>query len=252
MLAIGVLCFVLVGGEFMPPLEEGNLWIRATLPQDISFDTSANIANQLRQVIAESPEVTQTVSQMGRPDDGTDVSTFNNVEISATLKPQEEWRPGLTKPKLIDEMNKRLSRFPGIELNFSQNIQDNVEEAMSGVKGENSLKLFGDDLDTLTNLANKIQKTMKSVPGVADVGVFKVGGQPSLVVQIDRARAARYGILAGDINAAIQAAVGGAPVTQVIQGDRRFDLTVRYPEASRSTPEARAPTGGRPPAPVRR
>ena len=238
MLGIGVLCFVLVGGEFMPPLEEGNLWIRATLPQDISFDTSANIANQLRQVIAESPEVTQTVSQMGRPDDGTDVSTFNNVEISATLKPQEEWRPGLTKPKLIDEMSKRLSRFPGVELNVSQNIQDNVEEAMSGVKGENSLKLFGDDLDTLTTLANKIQQTMKTVPGVADVGVFKVGGQPSLVIQIDRARAARYGILAGDINAAIQAAVGGAPISQVIQGDRRFDLTVRYPEANRSTPEA--------------
>ena len=153
---VGILCFVLVGGEFMPPLEEGNLWIRATLPQDISFDTSANIANQLRAVIAESPEVTQTVSQMGRPDDGTDVSTFNNIEISAALKPA---RPsgvhGLTKPKLIDEMNNRLSRFPGIELNFSQNIQDNVEEAMSGVKGENSLKLFGDDFDTLTSLAEQ-------------------------------------------------------------------------------------------------
>ena len=238
LLAVGVICFVLVGGEFMPPLEEGNLWIRATLPQDISFDTSANLASQLRAVIAESPEVTQTVSQMGRPDDGTDVSTFNNIEISAALKPQEEWRPGLTKPQLIDEINRRMSRFPGIELNFSQNIQDNVEEAMSGVKGENSLKLFGDDLDTLTTLANKIQQVMKSVPGTADVGVFKVGGQPSLVIQIDRAKAARYGILSGDINAVVQAAIGGAPVTQVIQGDRRFDLTVRYPEANRSTPEA--------------
>ena len=238
MLAVGVLCFALVGGEFMPPLEEGNLWIRATLPQDISFDTSAKLANQLRAVIAESPEVTQTVSQMGRPDDGTDVSTFNNIEISVALKPQEDWRPGLTKTKLIDEMSRRMSRFPGIELNFSQNIQDNVEEAMSGVKGENSLKLFGDDLDTLTSLANKIQQVMKTVPGTADVGVFKVGGQPSLVIQIDRAKAARYGILSGDINAVVQAAIGGAPVTQVIQGDRRFDLTVRYPEANRSTPEA--------------
>ncbi len=238
MLGIGVLCFVLVGGEFMPPLEEGNLWIRATLPQDISFTTSAHLADQLRSVIAESPEVTQTTSQMGRPDDGTDVSTFNNIEISAQLKPAEEWRPGLTKPALIDEMNRRLSRFPGIELNFSQNIQDNVEEAMSGVKGENSLKLFGDDLDTLTELSGKIEQVMKSVPGVADVGVFKVGGQPSLIIRIDRARAARYGIMAGDINAAIQAAVGGAPVSQVIQGDRRFDLTVRYPETNRSTPEA--------------
>ncbi len=238
MLAIGVLCFVLVGGEFMPPLEEGNLWIRATLPQDISFDTSANLANQLRAVIAESPEVTQTVSQMGRPDDGTDVSTFNNIEVSVRLKPAEEWRPGLTKPELINEINTRLSRFPGIELNFSQNIQDNVEEAMSGVKGENSLKLFGDDFDTLTNLAGKIEQTMKSVQGVADVGVFKVGGQPSLIIQIDRAKAARYGILAGDINAAVQAAIGGAPISQVIQGDRRFDLTVRYPETNRSSPDA--------------
>jgi cobalt-zinc-cadmium resistance protein CzcA len=238
MLAIGVLCFVLVGGEFMPPLEEGNLWIRATLPQDVSFETSAHLADQFRMVISQSPEVTQTTSQMGRPDDGTDVSTFNNIEISAQLKPAEEWRTGLTKPALIDEMNRRLSRFPGVELNFSQNIQDNVEEAMSGVKGENSLKLFGDDLDTLTSLSTKIEQVMQSIPGVADVGVFKVGGQPSLIIQIDRARAARYGIMAGDINAAIQAAVGGAQISQVIQGDRRFDLTVRYPETNRSSPEA--------------
>jgi len=238
MLIAGVLCFVLVGGEFMPPLEEGNLWIRATLPQDISFDTAANMANQLRAVIAESPEVTQTVSQMGRPDDGTDVSTFNNIEISAALKPAAKWRPGLTKPQLINEINNRLSRFPGIELNFSQNIQDNVEEAMSGVKGENSLKLFGDDFDTLTSLADKIERVMKSVPGVADVGVFKVGGQPSLVIQIDRPKAARYGILSADINAAVQAAIGGAPISQVIQGDRRFDLTIRYPAADRSSPDA--------------
>jgi len=238
MLLAGILCFVFVGGEFMPPLEEGNLWIRATLPQDISFDTAAAMANQLRAVIAESPEVTQTVSQMGRPDDGTDVSTFNNIEVSVTLKPANKWRHNLTKPELIQEINKRLSRFPGIELNFSQNIQDNVEEAMSGVKGENSLKLFGDDFNTLTSFADKIETVMKAVPGVADVGVFKVGGQPSLVIQIDRAKAARYGILSADINAAVQAAIGGAPISQVIQGDRRFDLTVRYPAADRSSPDA--------------
>jgi len=238
MLLAGILCFVFVGGEFMPPLEEGNLWIRATLPQDISFDAAAAMANQLRAVIAESPEVTQTVSQMGRPDDGTDVSTFNNIEVSVTLKPANKWRHNLTKPELIQEINKRLSRFPGIELNFSQNIQDNVEEAMSGVKGENSLKLFGDDFNTLTSFADKIETVMKAVPGVADVGVFKVGGQPSLVIQIDRAKAARYGILSADINAAVQAAIGGAPISQVIQGDRRFDLTVRYPAADRSSPDA--------------
>ena len=237
-LASGVFLFVVTGGEFMPPLEEGNLWIRATLPQDISFDSAAKMANVLRGVIAESPEVTQTVSQMGRPDDGTDVSTFNNIEIGVSLKPTGQWRHGMTKDKLIEEMNRRLSRYPGIELNFSQNIQDNVEEAMSGVKGENSLKLFGDDFETLTTLSDKIASIMRSVPGVADVGVFKVGGQPSLIIQIDRAKAARYGILSGDINAVVQAAVGGAAVSQVIQGDRRFDLTVRYPDANRASPDA--------------
>jgi heavy metal efflux system protein len=233
----GVL-FTFVGGEFMPPLEEGNLWIRATLPQDISFDAAANIADKLRAQIARSPEVTQAVSQMGRPDDGTDVVTFNDVEVSVSLKPPGQWRPGLSKNQLIDEMNRRLSQIPGMDLNFSQNIQDNVEEAMSGVKGENSLKLFGDDFDTLSRLANQIAQVMQSVRGVADVGIFRIGGQPSLLIRIDRAKAARYGLAAADVNATIQAAVGGAAVTQVIEGDRRFDLTVRFPERFRNGPDA--------------
>jgi heavy metal efflux system protein len=237
LVAAGVL-FTFVGGEFMPPLEEGNLWIRATLPQDISFQAAANIADELRTQIGKSPEVTQTVSQMGRPDDGTDVVTFNDVELSVALKPPDQWRPGLTKNMLIDEMSHRLSQIPGMDLNFSQNIQDNVEEAMSGVKGENSLKLFGDDFDTLSHLANQISDVMQSVKGVADVGVFRVGGQPSLLIRIDRAKAARYGLAAADINATIQAAVGGAALTQVIEGDRRFDLTVRFPERFRNGPEA--------------
>jgi heavy metal efflux system protein len=230
--------FTSVGGEFMPPLEEGNLWIRATLPQDISFEAAANIADQLRAQIAKSPEVTQAVSQMGRPDDGTDVVTFNDVEVAVALKPPGEWRPGLTKNALIDEMSHRLSQIPGMDLNFSQNIQDNVEEAMSGVKGENSLKLFGDDFDTLSRLANRISQVMQSVRGVADVGVFRIGGQPSLLIRIDRAKAARYGLAAADVNATIQAAVGGAAVTQIIEGDRRFDLAVRFPERFRNGPEA--------------
>ncbi len=233
----GVL-FTFVGGEFMPPLEEGNLWIRATLPQDISFQAAANIADELRKQLGKSPEVTQTVSQMGRPDDGTDVVTFNDVEVSVALKPPGQWRAGLTKDMLIDEMSHRLSQIPGMDLNFSQNIQDNVEEAMSGVKGENSLKLFGDDFDTLSHIANQISQVMQSVKGVTDVGVFRVGGQPSLLIRIDRAKAARYGIAAADINATIQAAVGGAALTQVIEGDRRFDLTVRFPERFRNGPEA--------------
>jgi heavy metal efflux system protein len=230
--------FTFVGGEFMPPLEEGNLWIRATLPQDISFDAAARIGDELRTQIARSPEVIQAVSQMGRPDDGTDVVTFNDVEVSVALKPPGQWRPGLTKNGLIDEMNHRLSRIPGMDLNFSQNIQDNVEEAMSGVKGENSLKLFGDDFETLSRLADQITGVMQSVKGVADVGIFRIGGQPSLLIRIDRAKAARYGLAAADVNATIQAAVGGAAVTQIIEGDRRFDLTVRFPERYRNGPEA--------------
>jgi heavy metal efflux system protein len=245
--------FTFVGGEFMPPLEEGNLWIRATLPQDISFDAAARIGDELRAQISKSPEVIQAVSQMGRPDDGTDVVTFNDVEVSVALKPPSEWRPGLTKNGLIDEINHRLSRIPGMDLNFSQNIQDNVEEAMSGVKGENSLKLFGDDFDTLSRLANQITGVMQSVRGVADVGIFRIGGQPSLLIRIDRAKAARYGLAAADVNATIQAAVGGAAVTQIIEGDRRFDLTVRFPERYRNGPEAiqgillATPDGGRVP-----
>jgi cobalt-zinc-cadmium resistance protein CzcA len=252
LMGAGIL-FTFVGGEFMPPLEEGNLWIRATLPQDISFDAAARVGDELRAQIAKSPEVTQAVSQMGRPDDGTDVVTFNDVEVSVALKPPSEWRPGLTKNGLIDEINHRLSRIPGMDLNFSQNIQDNVEEAMSGVKGENSLKLFGDDFDTLSRLANQITGVMQSVRGVADVGIFRIGGQPSLLIRIDRARAARYGLAAADVNATIQAAVGGAAVTQIIEGDRRFDLTVRFPERYRNGPEAikgillPTPDGGRVP-----
>jgi cobalt-zinc-cadmium resistance protein CzcA len=237
-LLVTVLVFPFVGGEFMPPLEEGNLWIRATLPQDISFEASSNLANQFRTILKAFPEVTQTVSQVGRPDDGTDPSTFNNIEISVTLSPAGSWPRGVTKEKLIEEMQKRLQRFPGITFNFSQNIQDNVEEAMSGVKGENSLKLFGDDFDVLTDKASQIEQIMAKVKGVEDIGVFKVNGQPSLQIEIDRSKAARYGLMASDVNAAVQAAIGGNSVTQVIEGDRRFDLVVRYSPEFRNDPDA--------------
>lgn len=240
-LIAAVLLFVFaIGGEFMPPLEEGNLWIRATLPQDISFERAASLADQLRAEMNGFPEVTQVVSQVGRPDDGTDVTTFNNIEFGVDLKPSDQWPPDLhgNKDKLIEQMQQAFSKYPGVVFGFSQTIQDNVEEAMSGVKGENSLKLFGDDLTQLTTLADQIQQVMNQVHGVADAGVFKVNGQPSMVIAVDRAKAARYGIAPADINAAIQAAVGGAPITQMIEGDRRFDITVRYPESDRSAPDA--------------
>lgn len=255
MLAAILLFIFAIGGEFMPPLEEGNLWIRATLPQDISFERAAALSDQLRADMNSFPEVTQVVSQVGRPDDGTDVTTFNNVEFGVDLKPSDQWPPGLheKKEKLIEQMQQTLSKYPGVVFGFSQTIQDNVEEAMSGVKGENSLKLFGDDLSELTRVADQIQTVMNQVRGVADAGVFKVNGQPSMVIAVNRAKAARFGIAPADVNAAVQAAVGGAPIAQMIEGDRRFDITLRYPESNRSNPDEvgrillQTPEGGRVP-----
>ncbi len=238
LLAATVIAFTFVGGEFMPPLEEGNLWVRATLPQDISFEAAAEFATQFRNDLRSFPEVIHVVSQTGRPDDGTDVSTFNNIEMFVTLKPAGEWPGKISKETLIDQMQKRLDKYPGIDFNFSQNIQDNVEEAMSGVKGENSLKLFGDDFNVLTKKAEEIAVVMGKVTGVEDIGVFRVNGQPNLIISADRTRAARYGIMPGDVNAIVQTAIGGSPITQVIEGDRHFDLTVRFKPEFRQSPEA--------------
>ncbi len=218
----------LLGGEFMPKLEEGNLWVRVTLPQDVSFETASTLTDRIRADLRRFAPVTHVVSQLGRPDDGTDVSGFNNLEFFVQLKAQHEWPSGLSKQKLIDEMGDVLDRYPGTVSNFSQNIQDNVEEAMSGVKGENSLKLFGDDFDVLTQKAQEIAKLMQSVKGIDDLGVFRVNGQPNLLISIDRSTASRYGLMAADLNAAVQAAIGGTAATQILQGDRRFDFVVRY------------------------
>ncbi len=233
-----VIALFLLGGEFMPSLEEGNLWVRATLPQDASYETGARMAHDFREILLDFPVVTQVVSQMGRPDDGTDVTTFNNIEFMVSLKPPSQWPRGLTKDKLIAQMDARLEKYPGIDFNFSQNIQDNVEEAMSGVKGENSLKLFGDDIDTLVEKADEIRDVMANVTGVADLGVFQESGQPELIVSIDRAASARYGLMASDVDTAVQAAIGGIAATQILQGDRRFDFVIRYQPQFRDTPDA--------------
>jgi len=242
-----------LGGEFMPKLEEGNLWIRATLPQDVSIETSRQIANGIREILLKYPEVTQVVSQTGRPDDGTDVTTFNNIEFMVSLKSPDLWPPQTKKDDLIKQMDAELSKYPGINFNFSQNIQDNVEEAMSGVKGENSLKLFGDDIDVLVSKASEIRDLMARVPGIEDSGVLQEAGQPELLVSIDRNASARYGLMAADVDTAVQAAIGGLAATQILEQDRRFDFIVRYPPQFRETPEAigdiRLPTpdGGRVP-----
>jgi heavy metal efflux system protein len=233
-LALGTL----MGGEFMPKLEEGNLWVRATLPQDVSFESATKMAKQIREILLASPVVTEVVSQTGRPDDGSDVTTFNNIEFMVSLKTPDEWPSGLNKEELIRRLDSQLEKFPGMDFNFSQNIQDNVEEAMSGVKGENSLKLFGDDIDVLVEKAGQIRDVMAAVPGVADLAVFQETGQPELLVSIDRAASARYGLMASDVNAAVQAAIGGLAATQILEGDRRFDFVIRYQPEFRRTPEA--------------
>ncbi len=217
-----------IGGEFMPALEEGNLWVRATMPVDISFDQAARLTSDMRQMFRESPEVTTVVSQLGRPDDGTDPTSFFNAEFLANLKPKKEWRHGLDKDALIEEIDGRLKSIPGIIFNFSQVIQDNVEEAMSGVKGENSIKLFGPDLKTMEAKAIEIERVMQQIKGVKDLGIFRLLGQPNLLIQVDREAGARYGLQVADVNAVVQAAVGGQVVTQVYEGERLFDLVVRF------------------------
>ncbi len=227
-LVITVVALKSLGGEFMPALEEGNLWVRATMPVDISFDQAAKLTSEIRRIFRESPEVTTVVSQLGRPDDGTDPTSFFNAEFLANLKPQNEWRSGLEKDQLIEEIERKLAQIPGVIFNFSQVIQDNVEEAMSGVKGENSIKLFGRDLKILEEKAVEIERVMRNVKGVKDLGIFRLVGQPNLLIQVDREASARYGLQVADVNAVVQAAVGGQAVTQVYEGERLFDLVVRF------------------------
>jgi heavy metal efflux system protein len=225
--AMGALQFV--GGEFMPALEEGNLWVRATMPVDIAFEQAARLATEIRGIFRQFPEVASTVSQLGRPDDGTDPTSFFNAEFLVTLKPQDQWRREVaSKEKLVEDIEAVLAKIPGITFNFSQMIQDNVQEAMSGVKGENSIKLFGSDLKVLEVTAVKIERVMKEIPGVKDLGIFRLMGQPNLLIKVDREACARYGLLVSDLNAVIQAAVGGQGVTRVFEGEQWFDLVVRF------------------------
>ena len=217
-----------MGGEFMPALEEGNLWVRIRMPIDIRFEDASSLASEMRGMFLESPEVLTAVSQLGRPDDGTDPESFFNVEFYVNLKPKKEWRPRMTKARLIEEIEQRLLKIPGLKINFSQLIQDSVEEAMSGVKSENSIKLFGANLHKLEEVAEHIERVIKTVPGVKELSINRTLGQPNLVIAVDRQACARYGIQVFDVNAMIQAAIGGETVTQVIEGDRRFNLVVRF------------------------
>jgi cobalt-zinc-cadmium resistance protein CzcA len=217
-----------LGTEFLPKLEEGNLWIRALLPPTITLEAGMDSVTRMRKIIGSYAPVQTVVSEQGRGDEGTDPDGSFVAEFFVPLKPAEEWPKGLTKPEMVRQMSQQLNReFVGVDFNFSQYIQDNIEEAVSGVKGENSVKIFGPDLAQLERLSKTVKAEISEVPGVTDPGVFNLLGQPNLVVRIDRAKAARYGFSVGDINAVVQAAIGGQEVTRVFEGEMNFALTVR-------------------------
>jgi heavy metal efflux system protein len=244
--AVGLAMMTLVLGrtlglEFLPKLEEGNLWIRATLPPTISLAEGNAYVNEMRKLIRSRPEVESVVSQHGRPDDGTDATGFFNAEFFAPLKPANQWQGTHDKEELTAELLKQLDdRFPGVEFNFSQYLQDNVSEAVSGVKGENSIKLFGNDLKSLTDTAQKIKSVLATVQGITDLAVFTSLGQPTIQVNIDRAKAARYGLAPGDINATIKVAIGGDSSGDLYEpgSDRHFPIIVRLAPEYRRSAEA--------------
>jgi cobalt-zinc-cadmium resistance protein CzcA len=250
LIGIGILVPQL-GTEFLPHLEEGNLWIRVTMPPTISLEAGVPLASRLREILRSHPEVITVVSQHGRPDDGSDAAGFNNLELFASLKPFEQWPAGLIKEDLIKKLQSDFSNeFVGIGLNFSQYIQDNVEEQLSGVKGANSVKIIGRDLGVLERIAGEVMHEMARVKGVTDLGLFPVLGQPNLNIKVDRDKAARYGLNAGDVNSLVQAALGGTPATTLLEADRQFNVTVRLaPEyrqdRRRAHDQGRLPNPGR-------
>ena len=225
-----------LGSEFLPALEENNYWIRASMPTTLSLQAGEAATRRMRLILLRHPEIVTVTSQHGRPDNGTDASPFSNVELFAPLKPLDEWPRGVTKETLTAQLQQEFqNELPGVVFNFSQYIQDNIEEAISGVKGANSVKILGPNLAMLEKLAQQVQGQMSRVRGIADLGIFPVLGQPNLNIKIDRDKVARYGLNTGDVNTVIQAAMGGSIATQVLEGDREWNLVVRYPEEYRNS-----------------
>jgi len=209
------------------------------MPPTIGLEAGGPATNKMREILLRHPEVITVVSQHGRPDNGSDASPFSNVELFVPLKPYDEWRVGFTKDMLVDQLQHEFAdELPGIDFNFSQYIQDNIEEALSGVKGANSVKIIGRDLPTIERIASDVMHQMQQVQGITDLGIFHVLGQPNLNVKVDREKAARYGLNTGDVNTVIQAALGGTVATTLLEGDRQFSVTVRLPPEYRSSLEA--------------
>jgi heavy metal efflux system protein len=229
-----------IGSEFLPHLDEGAMWVRGTLAPSTGPEESLAISNKARIILANYPEVTEVIDQIGRPDDGTDSTGFFDTEYFVNLEPKEKWRPMFNQNKddLIASMNHQLEKIPGVIWGFSQPIEDNMEEAVSGVKGELSVKIYGDDFKTLEEKGNDVVSTMSKIPGIADLGLFRIIGQPNLTFTVDRKAAARFGINVADIQDAVQTAVGGSVLSEVLKGEAQFDLVLRYQEPYRDTQEA--------------
>jgi cobalt-zinc-cadmium resistance protein CzcA len=238
LLGVSLLFASRIGAEFMPHLDEGALWVRATMPYTISFDESAKIAPQIRDILRSFPEVTTVASELGRPDDGTDATGFFNVEFYVGLKPYAEWTGAYhTKAALIESINKKLIVFPGIDFNYTQPAEDAVDEAETGLKSALAVKVFGSDLDTLQQKGKAIKQVLERVRGIRDVTLVQELGQPSLSIKINRSMIARYGVNAADINGLITTAIGGDVATQIVQGEKQFDLVVRLEHQYRDNPE---------------
>ncbi len=239
-LAVFLMVSGVIGSEFLPHLDEGAIWARGTLAPSTGPDEGTRVMNKARLILASFPEVTQVVSQVGRPDDGTDTTGFFNTEYFVDLKPKDKWRPVFrqNKDELIAAMDHELSQIPGVLWNFSQPIADNMEEAVSGVKGELAIKMYGEDLRVLEEKSDEVVNVMRGVAGIEDLGLFRVLGQPNLNITVDRLAAARHGINVADVQDAVETAVGGKAVSQVLQGEQRYDLVARYQAPYRETKEA--------------
>ena len=231
----GLFSFKFLGTEFIPELNEGAIWLRVQLPYSASLDKSIEISKQVRASMMQFPQVKNIISQTGRPDDGTDVTGFYNNEFNIQLYPQEEWKPKISKEELIDQMTKKMSNIPGVDLNFSQPISDNIEEAVSGVKGSICVKIFGDSLDYMESKATEVYNVMKSVKGLTDLGVIKNIGQPELDIELNQQKMSLYGVTTADANAVIEMAIGGKVATMLYEGIQKYDIRIRFPEKYRNT-----------------
>ncbi|WP_428329863.1 efflux RND transporter permease subunit [Mucilaginibacter sp.] len=236
-MVIGLLAFKLLGSEFLPELNEGSIWLRVQLPYSVSLEKSVETSKQVRSILMTFPQVQYVASQTGRPDDGTDVAGFYNNEFDVVMYPEDDWKPKISKEELITQMNKKLSVLPGADLNFSQPISDNVEEAVSGVKGSIVVKVYGDSLNYMEKKTDEVYQVLKGVRGIEDLGVLKSIGLPELDINLDQQKMAQYGVSAADANSVIAMAIGGTAASTLYEGVRTFDIRVRFPEAFRKTPE---------------